>query len=51
VRAVPMVRSPVVRELLRRVVSALDIQGVAGNKKGEFWVEDQFLSKLHTHNG
>jgi hypothetical protein len=27
------------------------LQGVAGNKKGEFWVEAQFLSKLHTNNG
>jgi hypothetical protein len=28
------------------------VQGVAGNKaKGEFEVEAQFLSKLHTNNG
>jgi hypothetical protein len=27
------------------------VQGVAVNKKGEFWVEAQFLSKLHTKNG
>jgi hypothetical protein len=26
------------------------LQGVAGNKKGEFEVETQFLSKLHTNN-
>jgi hypothetical protein len=26
-------------------------QGVAGNKKGEFEVEDQFIRKLHTNNG
>jgi hypothetical protein len=26
-------------------------QGVAGNKKGAFEVEAQFLSKLHTNNG
>jgi hypothetical protein len=26
------------------------VQGVAGNKKGEFEVEAQFLSKLHTNN-
>jgi hypothetical protein len=26
------------------------LQGIAGrNRKGEFWVEAQFLSKLHTH--
>jgi hypothetical protein len=25
-------------------------EGVAGNKKGEFEVEAQFLSKLHTNN-
>jgi hypothetical protein len=24
------------------------VQGIAGNKKGEFWVEAQFLSKSHT---
>jgi hypothetical protein len=28
-----------------------DIQRVAGNKKGDFAVEAQFLSKLHTNNG
>jgi hypothetical protein len=27
------------------------LQGVAGNKKGEFEAEAQFLSKLHTNNG
>jgi hypothetical protein len=27
------------------------VQGVAGNKKSEFEVEAQFLSKLHTKNG
>jgi hypothetical protein len=25
------------------------LQGIAGNRKGEFWVEAQFLSKLHTN--
>jgi hypothetical protein len=27
------------------------VQGIAGNKKGEFEVGAQFLSKLHTNNG
>jgi hypothetical protein len=31
--------------------SILLLQGVAGNKKGDFLVEAQFLSKLHTNNG
>jgi hypothetical protein len=30
--------------------AAANLQGVAGNKKGEFEVEAQFLSKLHTND-
>jgi hypothetical protein len=32
-----------------RVLNVL--QGITGNKKGEFEVEAQFLSKLHRNNG
>jgi tetrahydromethanopterin S-methyltransferase subunit F len=34
-----------------RLRRGLEVQGVAGNKKGEFWAEAQLLSKLHTNNG
>jgi hypothetical protein len=36
---------------LRSHAELLDVQGVAGNKNGEFEVEAQFLCKIHTNNG
>jgi hypothetical protein len=38
------------KRVLERILYSL-LQGIAGNKKDEFWVEAQFLSKLHTSNG
>jgi hypothetical protein len=40
----------VLHEVAQRL-PAQEMQGAAGNKNGEFMVEDQFLSKLHTNNG
>jgi hypothetical protein len=37
--------------VVQRQGSPGGVQGVAGNKKGEFEAEAQFLSKLHTKNG